>query len=96
MTMKKKGLGRGLSALLEDNVADLPVRAEAATWQPRPMDGITALAVSRIEPNPFQPRSTFSQEALAELAQSIRELGVIQPVTVRKVSTRRCTTPCMA
>jgi ParB family chromosome partitioning protein len=87
--MKKKGLGRGLSALLEDSVADLPARAEAPGWQPRPLDGITALSIARIEPNPFQPRSTFGEEALAGLAQSIRELGVIQPVTVRKVAPER-------
>ena len=47
------------------------------------------LPVSQIEPNPFQPRAHFGEEALADLAQSIRELGVIQPVTVRKVGYER-------
>ncbi|MCW5898223.1 MAG: ParB/RepB/Spo0J family partition protein [Flavobacteriales bacterium] len=85
--MKKKGLGRGLSALLDDPASDITSTArpvgEAAA--PRTAGSISALLIAHIEPNPFQPRAHFSEEALSELAQSIRELGVIQPVTVRKV-----------
>jgi ParB family chromosome partitioning protein len=83
--MKKKGLGRGLSALLEDRSTDITTSPEVAAQQPRPSGPFSMLPVSAIEPNPFQPRTHFSDEALAELAQSIRELGIIQPITVRKV-----------
>lgn len=83
--MKKKGLGRGLSALLDDPSTDITTRGEAAAVQARPAGGISTLPIAQIEPNPFQPRTHFSDEALAELAQSIRELGIIQPVTVRKL-----------
>ena len=83
--MKKKGLGRGLSALLDDPASDITTRSEVATAQPRTAGPMNTLPIAQIEPNPFQPRTHFSDEALAELAQSIRELGIIQPVTVRKV-----------
>ncbi|MBL7958225.1 MAG: ParB/RepB/Spo0J family partition protein [Flavobacteriales bacterium] len=86
--IKKKGLGRGLSALLDEPAADITSREVGAAHQ-RPMGGTTMLPVTQIEPNPFQPRAHFSEEALAELAQSIRELGIIQPVTVRKVGYER-------
>lgn len=82
--IKKKGLGRGLSALLDEPAADVTTREAAAAHQ-RPMGGTVMLPIAQIEPNPFQPRAHFGEEALAELAQSIRELGIIQPVTVRKV-----------
>ena len=84
--MKKKSLGRGLSALLEDpstDIASSPVSNVVAA--PRGAGPIGSILIAHIEPNPFQPRTHFSDEALAELAQSIRELGVIQPVTVRKL-----------
>lgn len=83
--MKKKGLGRGLSALLEDPSTDITTRTEGSAVAARPSGGINTLPIAQIEPNPFQPRTHFSDEALAELAQSIRELGIIQPVTVRKL-----------
>jgi ParB family chromosome partitioning protein len=84
--MKKKGLGRGLSALLDDPATDITTRSEGgAAIQQRPSGGISTLPIAHIEPNPFQPRTHFSDEALAELAQSITELGIIQPVTVRKL-----------
>lgn len=85
--MKKKGLGRGLSALLEDN-ASMPA-ADSSIGMPRSAGGIGALPIMQIAVNPFQPRTVFSEEALEELAQSIRELGVIQPVTVRRVGPDR-------
>ena len=82
---KKKGLGRGLSALLEDPSTDITTRNEPVAAAPRSAGPIGTIPVAQIEPNPFQPRTHFSDEALAELAQSISELGIIQPVTVRKV-----------
>lgn len=86
--MKKKGgLGRGLSALLEDTGADISTSAPAAPigGSPQRSGAMATIPVRQIEPNPFQPRTHFSDEALAELAQSIKELGIIQPVTVRKL-----------
>ena len=88
---KKRGLGRGLSALLEDSGADIPDRPSGdlgmAPVAPQRITGhVASIPVAHIEPNPFQPRTHFSPEALTELTQSILQLGVIQPVTVRKVA----------
>ncbi|TCM79973.1 ParB/RepB/Spo0J family partition protein [Rhodovulum steppense] len=82
MTLKntgKRGLGRGLSALMADVQIDpVPERGEAPRGKP---DQIVTLDL--LEPNPDQPRRQFSDEALQELAASIREKGVIQPLIVR-------------
>ena len=73
--MKQKGLGRGLDAIFgTDKVA---VKAT-------PMAQMAEIAVGKIIPNPTQPRTQFDDEALAELAESIKQLGVIQPITVKK------------
>jgi ParB family chromosome partitioning protein len=80
---KKRGLGRGLSALLDEPAADIATRPVIAA--PRSAGSVGELNIAQIEPNPFQPRATFGNEALMELASSIRVHGVIQPVTVRKV-----------
>ncbi len=80
---KKRGLGRGLSALLDEPASEVAVRPMIAA--PRGAGSVGELPIAQIEPNPFQPRATFSNEALMELASSIRVHGVIQPVTVRKV-----------
>ncbi len=81
--IKKRGLGRGLSALLDEPAAEVLSRPTVAA--PRSGGAVGELPVQHIEPNPFQPRTVFSNEALLELSASIRALGVIQPVTVRKV-----------
>lgn len=79
---KKQALGRGLSALLKDPSNDIN------TAQDKNADKIVGnvidLPLADIEMNPFQPRTSFNEESLRELASSIRELGVIQPITVRK------------
>ncbi|MBQ1225022.1 MAG: ParB/RepB/Spo0J family partition protein [Alistipes sp.] len=72
--MKQKGLGKGLSALFGENI---DVKA-------KPMSEISEIAISDIIPNPTQPRTEFDEEALSELADSIRELGLIQPITVKR------------
>jgi ParB family chromosome partitioning protein len=78
---KKQALGRGLSALLkETNNAVTDKIADAI------VGSIIDLNLTAIEVNPFQPRTFFDEEALSELANSIKELGVIQPITVRKIS----------
>lgn len=70
-----KGLGRGLDAIFG---------AEALDAKLKPMSRMAEIAIDDIVPNPTQPRTQFDEEALAELTDSIRQLGIIQPVTVRK------------
>lgn len=78
--MEKRGLGRGLSALLAD--ANLTGGAEPA----RPLKSELLVPVDHLHPNPDQPRKTFTPEALEQLAQSIRQKGIIQPLIVRASS----------
>ncbi|MFD1316654.1 ParB/RepB/Spo0J family partition protein [Namhaeicola litoreus] len=81
---KKQALGRGLSALLKDTSDDImSVKDKNAE---KLVGNILEIELSAIEENPFQPRTNFNEEALNELAASIKELGVIQPITVRKLS----------
>jgi len=81
---KKQALGRGLSALLKDPENDIQSASDKNA--DKVVGNIIELDLSLIEVNPFQPRSNFNEENLQELATSIRELGVIQPITVRKLS----------
>ena len=79
---KKQALGRGLSALLQDSkVGDNSLGVENNSTQ---IGTIVELELDFIEVNPFQPRTQFKEETIRELASSIQELGVIQPITVRK------------
>lgn len=76
MTKQKTGgLGRGLGSILPD-IADLEKPSG---------DAIAMIAVGKIEANPYQPRREFDEEALADLAQSIEQQGVITPITVRRM-----------
>ena len=79
---KKQALGRGLSALLKDtsNLNSASDRNAGGI-----VGNIVEIELDHIQVNPYQPRTYFNEEALRELASSIRELGVIQPITVRKV-----------
>lgn len=80
---KKQALGRGLSALLKDPSNDIQsVQDKNAD---KVIGNIVELDIDFIEVNPFQPRTNFSEESLRELASSIKELGIIQPITVRKL-----------
>ena len=72
--MKQKGLGRGLDALFGGKIE---VKA-------KPMEEMAEICLSEIVPNPTQPRTEFDEEALEELADSIRQLGLIQPITVKR------------
>lgn len=81
--IKKQALGRGLSALLNESKNDLTGVDEKTAK--RAMGSIIEIDLNSIEVNPFQPRSQFNEEQLKELAGSIKELGVIQPITVRKI-----------
>lgn len=80
---KKQALGRGLSALLKDPSND--IQSVADKNADKVVGNIVELDLGSIEVNPFQPRTSFNEEALRELATSIKELGVIQPITVRKL-----------
>lgn len=80
---KKQALGRGLSALLND--PDKDISSVEDKDADKVVGSIVELKLEHIEVNPFQPRSSFNDEQLEELASSIKELGVIQPITVRKV-----------
>ena len=73
---QKNALGRGLGALIED--AGQVSRAPGAA--------INEIDINKIEVNPFQPRKNFDEESLRELASSIREIGIIQPITVRQLN----------
>ena len=93
MAKTQHGLGKGLGALLGDDAADLrdirkPVgyinKEVVGTKEVMDTSDILRIPVELVEPNPFQPRMNFDQEALQELADSIRTFGLIQPVTVRK------------
>jgi len=80
---KKQALGRGLSALLKD--PDNDIKSAEDKNADKLVGHIVELELSSIEVNPFQPRTSFNEDSLKELASSIRELGVIQPITVRKL-----------
>ena len=80
---KKQALGRGLSALLKDPSND--IKSADDKNADKVIGNIVEIDINSIEVNPFQPRTNFSEESLRELASSIRELGIIQPITVRKL-----------
>jgi ParB family transcriptional regulator, chromosome partitioning protein len=84
MSTKKSALGRGLKALLEDSESELV--NETVTGRTVGSSAVPHIPVAHIVENPFQPRVRFETQALAELAQSIKEHGLIQPVTVKKVA----------
>lgn len=80
---KKQALGRGLSALLKDPSND--IKSASDKHADTILGSIVELDLNTIDVNPFQPRTSFNEDSLRELASSIRELGVIQPITVRKL-----------
>ncbi len=82
-TPKKNALGRGLSALLEDS----PQKTQPQELLPSSSGtGIYEISLAEIQVNPFQPRTHFDKEALQELSESIKVQGIIQPITVRKLT----------
>ncbi len=81
---KKPALGRGLSALLENAATDITTKSQV-DGELRIAGSISSIPIEHIEANPFQPRSKFDAEAISELAESIKQLGIIQPITVRKL-----------
>jgi ParB family transcriptional regulator, chromosome partitioning protein len=85
MSKKRNALGRGLSALLEDSPATGTDKISAEVPAPAG-SSMTEIPIEAIEVNPFQPRTHFEENALNELAESIKVHGIIQPITVRKLS----------
>ncbi|MGV6845074.1 MAG: ParB/RepB/Spo0J family partition protein [Lutibacter sp.] len=81
---KKQALGRGLSALLKDASSDINSANDKNA--DKVVGNIIEIDLDQIEVNPYQPRTYFNEEALRELASSIKELGVIQPITLRKTT----------
>ena len=81
---KKPALGRGLGALLQNSETDITI-GTANDEVGNIVGAVSSISISDIEANPFQPRTQFEKEALIELSDSIKELGIIQPVTVRKL-----------
>ncbi len=98
MSKEHRGLGRGLGALLGE-IPDADRLRQPVGYVNKEIVGsrgrqentadILRIPVDMIEPNPFQPRMSFDQAALEELASSIRTLGLIQPITVRRITDRR-------
>ncbi len=78
-TIKRNGLGRGLTALLQDSNTDVTGK------NPAPVNSISEIPLNQITANPFQPRTEFDEAALEELADSIKMHGIIQPIAVRKI-----------
>jgi ParB family chromosome partitioning protein len=83
MSTKKNALGRGLSALLEN--ANTDITSSKLEGEGKVVGSVSNIAIAQIETNPFQPRTQFDEDALNELAGSIKEHGIIQPITVRKL-----------
>lgn len=78
---KRKGLGQGINALFPEEAL---LEEETLSGEEK----VEKIPVSEIRPNPYQPRQQFDQEALEELAESIRQNGVLQPIIVRKSSAK--------
>ena len=89
MSNKKSALGKGLSALLENSNTDITITNSEPKNNLQLLSSISRIPLSLIETNPFQPRTHFKKEALQELSQSIKEHGIIQPITVRKIGNNR-------
>ena len=79
----KQPLGRGLSALLNDSIEKIESAEDKNADQI--IGNVIELSIDQINVNPFQPRTNFEDEKILELANSIENLGIIQPITVRKI-----------
>lgn len=83
MSTQKKALGRGLGALIPTRpAAEAPSSAVAGP-------GLAMIAIDQISPNPYQPRKTFNEASIEELARSVREHGIVQPLVVTKIGDRK-------
>lgn len=90
MANRRDALGKGLGALIPgmDSLGQTPAENTAAPSSGNSLQGLASICeipVDKISANPFQPRSNFDETALAELTESIRQIGIIQPITVRRI-----------
>jgi len=85
MSIKRNALGRGLSALLENSETDVTSKTSVTEGAATVSGSIANIPVDQVESNPFQPRTDFEEDSLKELSESIKEQGIIQPITVRKL-----------
>ncbi len=86
---KKRALGKGLSALLDDSVSVMPAKGSVtpvAVPEAGSLGSVNEIKISEIEVNPYQPRTDFDQDAMQDLAGSIKLQGLIQPITVRRIN----------
>ena len=83
--MSVNRLGKGLGALIRP---EKEAKKKSVSKRPKRVDEIAKIAISEIRPNPNQPRREFDQSSLQELANSIKEKGVVTPITVRKLDSR--------
>lgn len=86
MAKKKDQLGKGLRALLTKIDEPKPTTSAKKEVSTNSIEGVSEINIKYIEPNPYQPRTEFKEEELLELVQSIKALGLIQPITVRKIN----------
>lgn len=84
METKKKALGKGLEQLFSNSVIDFNNFEREVTTEAQNNGDIVEIELSKIRSNPYQPRKVFDEEALEELASSIKEYGVVQPIIVKK------------
>ena len=87
MSIKKKGLGKGLDSLIPDNKsikAVTPDKSAEAKKEAEEKAGVQMMKINEVEPNRDQPRKNFDEDALLELSDSIKQFGVLQPLLVRK------------
>ena len=82
MNNKRNALGRGLSAILRNPKTDI---TDDRTNEKNLVSNVNEIAIDDIQINPFQPRIDFEKEKIYELSESIKEVGIIQPITVRKL-----------
>ena len=86
--MSKSPLGRGLSSLIPNKISDQPPKAQVLQSDKLPVseDKLLEVNINSIEPNPYQPRTKFSQEEIENLAQSIKDKGILQPLVVTEIA----------
>ena len=84
MQEKRKALGRGLESLFSDDITSFEEIEESIVDEAKKNNEVVELPLSELRPNPYQPRKIFDDEALNELASSIKEHGVFQPIIVKK------------
>lgn len=86
--MAKRGLGKGLDSLIPSNVMEQPVnQAEDKKENKKSEDGATVVKITMVEPNREQPRKNFDEDSLQELADSIKQFGLLQPILVQDKKT---------